>query len=120
MPGGNQMGPMGQGPMTGRGMGRCGGANAADSTRPEEPGLGVRHGRGRGFQSGVEQGRHGRRHRNRHHASGVCGWQRAEMGSLAVQGSFSGPSDPAINKEHELEVLKQQTAYFESALKDLR
>jgi len=40
MPGFDQTGPMGQGPMTGRGMGRCAGA---------APGYGFGFGRGRGF-----------------------------------------------------------------------
>lgn len=41
MPGGDRTGPMGAGPMTGRGFGFCAGANV--------PGYGVGFGRGRGF-----------------------------------------------------------------------
>ncbi len=65
MPGFNQRGPMGQGPMTGHRMGRCTnyGANLKNqaSTTPENPnenmpdnfqGRGLGFGRGRGFGLG--------------------------------------------------------------------
>jgi hypothetical protein len=61
MPGRNGMGPMGQGPMTGRGMGWCGGANAAIDMPQRGPGLGM--GRGRGQGQGRGRGRGPRRQR---------------------------------------------------------
>ena len=48
MPGLNRMGPRGQGPMTGRGMGWCGGAYDALEVQGRAP----RFGRGRGAQAG--------------------------------------------------------------------
>ena len=63
MPGFNQRGPMGQGPMTGRRMGRCtnyGATVISKETTPSEnqaerepddfPGRGFGFGRGRGFR----------------------------------------------------------------------
>ena len=55
MPRGNRMGPMGQGPMTGRGAGFCAGydgpgyANNAGTGCGGRYGAGYRHGNGRGF-----------------------------------------------------------------------
>lgn len=49
MPGYDGTGPMGQGPMTGRGLGRCGAGNAGQA-RPLRLGCGWGgRGRGRGF-----------------------------------------------------------------------
>ncbi|MFO7816503.1 MAG: DUF5320 domain-containing protein [Thermodesulfobacteriota bacterium] len=48
MPGFNGTGPMGQGPVTGRGMGRCTGAAAPGAA----PGAGMGFGMGRGFGRG--------------------------------------------------------------------
>lgn len=48
MPGKDKKGPMGQGPMSGRGKGRCDGANTQDDTRQGGPGLGMGRGRGQG------------------------------------------------------------------------
>jgi hypothetical protein len=50
MPARNGTGPMGQGPMTGRGMGPCNGRNTFYG-RGFRRGLGVRNGYGRGFAS---------------------------------------------------------------------
>jgi len=61
MPGKNKKGPMGQGPMTGRGKGCCDGANTQDDTRQGGPGLGM--GRGRGQGQGRGRGRGPRRQR---------------------------------------------------------
>jgi hypothetical protein len=67
MPGGNRMGPMGQGPMTGRRRGWCGGANvlANDTGNGCHFGMGRGGGRGRGW-----------RHRNWFHTTGLTGLQR--------------------------------------------
>ncbi len=64
MPGFNQTGPLGQGPMTGRRMGRCTnfGENLKNSSTPDEnlpndlP-AGFGYGRGRGFGRGMGMGR---------------------------------------------------------------
>lgn len=50
MPRGDRTGPMGQGPMTGRGAGYCAGFNAPGYANPvPRAGLGLRRGFGRGF-----------------------------------------------------------------------
>ncbi len=58
MPGRNQKGPMGLGPMTGRGAGNCNGAFSESIGRPG-PGLGFGAGfrRGQNFQRGRGYGR---------------------------------------------------------------
>lgn len=70
MPGGDRTGPLGEGPMTGRGMGFCAGHPTPGNTQPG-PGRGF--GRGRGFSGG---GRGGRGWRHRFWATGVPGWAR--------------------------------------------
>ncbi len=70
MPGLNKQGPTGEGPMTGRRMGRCNPNNKGktddeilqnqDGTTPEQenfPGRGLGRGRGRGFNKGMGLGR---------------------------------------------------------------
>lgn len=71
------MGPTEQGPMTGRGGGWCGGANASD---PE-----TGRGRGRGFRGGLGAGPHGWLHRNRYKATGLFGRQRAARDTTTVE-----------------------------------
>jgi hypothetical protein len=86
MSGRNGMGPAGQGPMTGRGMGRCGG-------------------RGGGW-----------RHRHWLHATGLPGWQRAQLRGSGTGGSFTA----AASKEQDLAAMKREATNLESALGDLR
>jgi len=71
------MGPMGQGPMSGRGMGWCGGANAEGNARQGGRGFGMGRDRGRGFQGRAGGGRHGWRHC--FNATGMPGWMRAKQ-----------------------------------------
>ena len=51
MPGGDRTGPLGHGPMTGRGLGYCSGTNRPGYTTPRY-GRGFSRGRGRGFGRG--------------------------------------------------------------------
>lgn len=96
------MGPMGQGPMTGRGMGWCSGSH----TLAERPfggtgfGMGHRGGWGRGW-----------RHRNWYQATGLNGWQRAQMGEEVA---------PAMTKEQELSMLKREASILENSLSQLK
>jgi hypothetical protein len=107
MPGRNGMGPMGKGPRTGRGMGWCGGANPRAEMAPGRSGFGMGCGGGRG---------RGWRHRNWYHATGLTGWQRAQMGW-----SEPGPGfPPALSREQELAALKQQAASLERTLGELK
>lgn len=52
MPGRNGTGPMGAGPMTGRGLGNCTGNQPGNFPRNYGRGLGCRRGSGRGFGLG--------------------------------------------------------------------
>jgi len=71
MPGGNRMGPLGMGPMTGRGAGYCAGGGAAGNIMAGGRFCGF--GRGRG-----NWGSGGRRCRNMFFATGRPGWARFE------------------------------------------
>jgi len=102
MPGRNGMGPMGQGAMTGGGRGWCGGANTRDDLPPRGRGLGRGNGRGGGW-----------RHRHCYYATGLTGWQRAQIGS-------PGLGAPPAARKQELAVLKQQAAGLEQALGELK
>lgn len=58
MPRGDGTGPRGQGPRTGRGMGRCGGARVEESTVPGRgAGTGLGQGLGRMLRKGLGFGR---------------------------------------------------------------
>ena len=66
------MGPVGQGPMTGRALGRCAGGNALRFSNPP-----FAPGRARGrLIAGPGSGGGGWRHRYWFHATGVPGWLR--------------------------------------------
>jgi hypothetical protein len=107
MPFGDRTGPAGLGPGTGRGAGFCGGFGI--------PGSLNRGGRF-GFFGG---GRGGRGRRNWFHATGLTGWQRGFGWPWGPQGAsglpYAGPSS-----EGELDTLKDQAGYFESALASIR
>lgn len=107
MPGRDRSGPTGQGPMTGGGRGGCGGA-APQMEMPR---------RGRGFGMGRGHGRGGGwRHRHWFNATGLTGWQRAQMGGPGLSTAFP----TAVSKEQELEVLKQQIMGLERTLGELK
>lgn len=58
MPNRNNMGPLGDGPMTGRGLGKCKGAANTDDTAQSGRGAGMgRRGNGRGMGRGMNQQR---------------------------------------------------------------
>ena len=118
MPGGDRTGPMGTGPMTGRGAGYCAGNPVAGFE--SAPGGG-----GRGFGGGG--GRRRRGQRNWFHATGLTGRQRAAAGMPAfgggqvASGAQTEPDDsPVTNKEQELGTLKQQAETMEQQMKLLR
>lgn len=95
--------------MTGRGLGWCGGANAAIDMPQRGPAFGM----GRG-------GRGGWRHRHWYYATGLPGWQRARMGWPGPGAWFAGGFPPALSREEELAALRQQATSVEHALGDLR
>jgi hypothetical protein len=73
-------------------------------------------GRGRGPGFGRRGG--GRGWRNMFHATGLTGWQRAARGVLA-RGAVP-PTASGLTREQELDELRGQAEYFESALGNLR
>ena len=120
MPGGDRTGPMGMGPMTGRGAGYCAGYGA--------PGF-VSGGRGFG---GGGRGR-GRGWRNWFYATGVPGWQRASWGWPAfgfgggvapsvppVAPSVPPVAPPTMSRDQELDLLRRQAEGFAGALDEIR
>lgn len=111
MPSGDRTGPMGMGPMSGRGAGFCAGAGApgyANAVWGRGFGMGFGRGRGswgrgggRGFRAGW---------RNAFCATGMSGWMRA--GAPYAQ--------PAGTPDEELATLKEQAEYFGNALEEIR
>jgi len=118
MPYGGRTGPLGMGPMTGRGAGRCAGYADPGFFNPG-PGLGRGRGRGRGFAGG---GGFGRRFR----AGGFSGWQPAPWGWPPVGGPgpypmpYDVPFAPTASISQELDALKGQAKYFEEALDEIK
>lgn len=111
MPHGDQTGPSGQGPMTGRGMGHCAGY--------KQPGLADL---GLGFAGrGAGRGRGGRGFRNQFHATGLTGWQRAQRGMQAW-----GTPQPEETAEHvparsvRTQVLENRAELLEAQLSGVR
>ncbi|KPJ55176.1 hypothetical protein AMJ47_01525 [Parcubacteria bacterium DG_72] len=117
MPFGDQTGPLGQGPMTGRGAGYCGGYDRPGYANPI-PGRGVGFGRG-------WFGR-GRGWRNWYRATGLSGWQRARMGYPAWGGGgYYSPAKPTVKEEREmlteeLEILREEMKTLEDRLEELK
>jgi hypothetical protein len=111
MPGGNGTGPMGMGPMTGRGAGFCVGYGVPGYVNSNPwcgMGMGFRGGqvgRGRGYGRGMGGG-----FRNRFYAAGMAGWQ-----GVAGAEPYAEPT-----REQELEMAKSQLEYFENALDGIR
>ncbi len=111
MPGGNQTGPMGMGPMTGRAAGYCTGNEMPGFANPGGMGMGRGRGMRGGFGGGWGRGG-GRGWRHWFHATGLTGWQRAAMGG------FGGPQP--VPTQQELTVLQDQAKQMETALDQVR
>ena len=106
MPGGDKTGPLGQGPLTGRGAGFCRGNNM--------PGFanrvgGARGGMGRG--SGFGAGGHGRGCRKRFFSTGV-------PGRVWFQGGAAPYVDRPVGSIHaqERQYLEEQAGFYRSEL----
>ena len=109
MPAGDATGPMGMGPMTGRGAGYGGGFPGPGYTNPV-PGRGW--GMGFGWRVGFGRGRGGGRGRGSRHgycAMGAPFWARAGVPFRA-----DAPADA------EAQVLRAQAEYLERTLEDIR
>jgi len=100
MPSGDRTGPMGMGPMTGRGAGFCAGFSVPGYANPVGGcGYGMGWGRGRGMGRGRGFGR-------------GFGWARAGYG-------FSGPVASTVTAQQEAEDLKQQAEFLRNSLSQL-
>ncbi len=99
MPGLNAMGPLGAGPMTGRGRGYC-----MSYVR-----------QGAGFVPGFSRGgRRGRR--NRFYATGLPRWARCATGAFAADEASAYP----FSDGQDLNALRQQASYLENALNQVK
>jgi Family of unknown function (DUF5320) len=98
MPGGDRNGPMGLGPMTGRGAGYC-----ADFAGP-------------GFVNRVFGGRRGWRHM--FYATGLPRWARMGMGVAGA--TLAAGAFRSMAPEQELDALKQQADQVASMLENIR
>lgn len=105
MPFGDGTGPMGMGPMTGRGAGYCAGYSVPGNMNPVG-GRGFGGGWGRGFG----RGRGGGWGRGRGFWSG---W------NYPVGAPVYGVAPVASGTEQELVALKQQSEYLQGALEDI-
>ena len=116
MPGGDRTGPVGAGPMTGRGAGMCAGYDVPGYMNPS---LG-RFGRGFGRGGGMGGGR-GWRHQ--YYATGVAGWARGYDYPYPHPAGFPAGSGTAMRSEvtqaEELSNLKEQAQYFKKALDNI-
>lgn len=118
MPHGDQTGPMGQGPMTGRGMGYCAGYEQPGFANP-----------GPGFPGrGAGRGWGGRGFRNQVSATGLTGRQRAQR-DMQVGGT--PPSEETAEHvlarsvrigvlEHRAELLEAQLSQVQETLSRLQ
>ncbi|HNR33506.1 MAG TPA: DUF5320 domain-containing protein, partial [Candidatus Hydrogenedentes bacterium] len=90
MPGGDRTGPLGAGPMTGRGAGRCAGFDMPGYANPV-PGRGFW---GRGFGRGGGGGGRGWRHW--YYATGLPGWMRFGWGAATVPVASPGEAERVL------------------------
>ena len=116
MPAGDGTGPMGMGPMTGRGAGYCAGYPAPGFMNAI-PGRGFG---GRGFYGRGRGGGRGWRHW--FYATGLPGWARA--GWVPVAGAYPPLGSEAfastMPRDVELQTLERQADYFRSALDEIQ
>lgn len=112
MPRGDGTGPMGQGPMTGRGAGYCAGYNAPGYINPAWGGgfFGPRMSRGRGRGFG---------YRNWFYATGLPFWARMNPQAWGPQTGVAPVYGAPMNREAEIEMLKTEAADLESTLKEI-
>ncbi|HOY09931.1 MAG TPA: DUF5320 domain-containing protein [Candidatus Omnitrophota bacterium] len=112
MPRGDDTGPVGTGPMTGRGAGFCAGYSMPGYTNPL-PGRGAL-GQGRGsLGRGGGRGR-----RNWFYATGLPGWQGASMEMPAFGGAY--PYTSEMTPKQEAYLLKNQADFLKKQLEDIQ
>ena len=125
MPRGDQTGPSGYGPMTGRAAGFCAGystpgyANFGAGRGVPGPGQAAGFPNYGGSRGGVRGG--GRGYRNRFYATGLHGWQQ-DMAFQAPQPYAPPPYapqhyTPQFTPQQEVEALREQLKYMEDGIK---
>jgi len=113
MPWGDRTGPLGLGPMTGRGAGYCAGYGVPGYLNP----VGGRgfYGRGAGWWGRGA----GRGWRHMYWATGLPGWARA--GAYPTWGAAAYPYYPGqLSRDQEIELLKEHSEVLEKSLEDVR
>jgi len=106
MPRGDKTGPMGMGPMTGRGAGYCNGFAVPGYANPTPFAGGYGCGLGRGFGRG-----------NMFRATGMSGWAR--YGFPAYKGTSEAPFDEKTLLTNQAEFLENQLQQVKKRLYDL-
>ncbi len=107
MPAGDGTGPMGMGPMTGRGAGYCAGFAMPGFANPVP---------GRGWGMGFGWGRGGGRGRGWRHqfwATGLPFWARQPM-------PYAASMAAGFTAEHETQTLRAQAEQMEKSLEQIR
>ncbi len=123
MPRGDQTGPLGQGPMTGRAAGICAGYETHGHTNPAlGRGRGTGFVFGRGFRNRVP-GYGGYGCRNLFFATGLPRWSRGRgnMAPLAFMGHNQNP-DPEVEKQvlqNQAESLERELDYIRKRLSEI-
>jgi hypothetical protein len=118
MPAGDRTGPMGMGPMTGRGAGYCGGYDDPGWANPgPRRAFGLGWGRG-GLRAGGGGWGRGFRHRNWYYATGIPGWARSGYAPAWGAPPAWGyrPYAGAPSREEETEFLRQQAEWLKEQL----
>ena len=112
MPGGDRTGPLGQGPMTGRGAGYCAGYGMPGFMNPVPGrGFGMGFGRGRGFGGG------GRGWRHWFYATGRPGWTRFAESAAPLQ-----QDNPELEKQalkNQVEALQSELDFIKKRLEEM-
>ncbi len=111
MPRRDETGPMGAGPMTGRGVGLCAGSALKEGNEPVKSfSKGVRRGFACGFGGGFGRGfgRGGYGRRNFAQAGCGAGWQ----------GNFT--TQIPVDKQQQLAALRSHAGYLESSLRIIK
>ena len=110
MPGGDKTGPLGEGPLTGRGAGFCRGN--------DQPGYAGRWGEGRpgGFGRGGCRGG-GRGFRHQYYATGQPGWARGRWATAPDREPTEAVAAPGKRSE---DALEKRLAALQSEMQDLQ
>jgi hypothetical protein len=121
MPGGDRTGPLGQGPMTGRGAGYCAGYSMPGYANPFVGrgwfGWGRGFGRGRGWF-----GRGGGRGWRHWYGPWNQGWAPYAHGG-PYYGAYAYPAQtnvPDLTPNEEMNMLKEQSQFLQNELKEIQ